>query len=162
MKLLENMEEMGGTIHDAIQYMVNDMFQEELDDDVIDNIVNSLSLSNVLELDTAYTNGDKEAVRELLGNDIQLEYSMGNRADVTSVASTRQSPTRRDTTAAKPAAKPAPSNSNYSGGVQNGVTTVNNNIKTNQPVTDADPEDEVEENNVINLHDRMKHRNGGS
>ena len=35
MKLFEDMAEMGGTINSVIQQMVNDMFQQELDDDEV-------------------------------------------------------------------------------------------------------------------------------
>ena len=91
MKLFEEMDENDETINDAIQRMVNDMFQEELDDDVVDDIINNLSLSDIIELDTAYTNGDKEAVQNILGPLPQLEYSMGGRHP-TSAASARPVP----------------------------------------------------------------------
>ena len=66
MKLFENMEEMGGTIHSAIKQMINELLHDDIDDDQLEDIINTLSLSDVLELDTAYTNGDAETVRVAL------------------------------------------------------------------------------------------------
>ena len=132
MKLTEDMEELGGTIHDAIQKMVNVMFREELDDDQITEIVRSLSLSDVLSLDAAYTKNDKAAVQQILGPLPQLEYNMGG-GGATSSASARPTTAgaAKKTAAAAAPTKDKPA-SNYSGGNQNVApkisnTTINNN-----------------------------------
>ena len=144
MKLFEDMKELGGTINDVIQKMINDMFREELDDDEIMELVSKLSLSDLLALDDAYSNGDKEKVQDILGPLPQMEYSMGGSA--TSAASTR--PAAR--TAAAPQAKKqnttTQSTSNYSGGVQNGVSTTNIDDETpNDPNAVMQDDEPVEE-----------------
>lgn len=132
MKLFEDMEEMGGTINDVIQKMINDMFHEELDDDDITEIVNRLSLSDLLALDDAYSMNDEQAVQDIIGPLSTMEYSMGG-GSATSAASSR--PAAR--TAAAPAAKKqttaTQSTSSYSGGGRN--TTASN---------EPEPEDEEE------------------
>jgi hypothetical protein len=132
MKIFEDMKEMGGTINDVIQKMINDMFHEELDDDDITDIVNKLSLSDLLALDDAYSMNDEQAVQDIIGPLSTMEYSMGG-GSATSAASSR--PAAR--TAAAPAAKKQPtatqSTSSYSGGGRN--TTASN---------EPEPEDEEE------------------
>lgn len=145
MKLFENMEEFGGSITDAIKQMVIDMFQEELDDDQIVEIVKTLGLSDMLELDRAYSAGDRDTIKEILGLDMQLEYSMGGRGDINSAASTRQAPARRDTSSvAKSSSKDSKSNGHYSGGIQNGVSTKNIDHEDDDEMSASD-EEEIEE-----------------
>jgi hypothetical protein len=141
MKLLENMKELGGTIHDAIQQMVNELFREELDDDEISEIVNKLSLSDILSLDAAYTAGNKEQVQDILGPISRIEeYNMGGGGAVSS-ASTRPTTAgaAKKTAAAAPKAAKEPA-SNYSGGNQNVAPKVSNTTVNNM----AD-DDELEE-----------------
>jgi hypothetical protein len=134
MKLFEDMEEMGGTINDVIQNMINTMFEVELDDDDITEIVKKLGLSDLLALDDAYSSGNIEQVQDILGPLPTMEYSMGGGAS-TSAASSR--PAAR--TAAAPVAKKqttaTQSTSSYSGGGRN--TTA-----SNQPQPDPDVEEE--------------------
>jgi len=122
MKLFEDIDELGGSIHDAIQKIVNDLFREELDDDEIDEIVNDLSLSDMLNLDRAYTEKDREAIRDILGPLPQLdEYSMGQGRKATSSAAERPSPSRREPAGSEKksgSGNGVQTNRNYSGGVQ--------------------------------------------
>lgn len=156
MKLFEDMQEMGGSINDAIQQMVNDMFREELDEDQIVEIVGQLSLSDLLELDAAYTKGDKDAVRKILGPLPQLdEYSMGSNRNPTSSAAERPAP--RSAGGQQASKKPGTQNTvntnrNYSGGVQNGVSTTNVDQDIDGDVA-QDDEEQIEENNDVNYND---------
>lgn len=146
MKLFEDMQETGGSIRDVIQTIVNDMFKEELDDDIIDEIVNNLSLSDMIALDTAYSDGNKEAVGDIIGP--VTEYNMGGGRQATSTAAERPAPGRRDAPAAnkKPGTQnTTQTNRNYSGGVQNGVTTQNVDSEDDPEQVMQDPEAPVEE-----------------
>lgn len=126
MKLLENMENLGGSIQTAVQAMIEEMFGKEVDEDQVEEIVSKLKLSDILILDQAYTNDDKEAVADILGREL-VEYSMGRAA--TSAASNRPQPGRAQA-GQQPKKEPGTQNTvqtnrNYSGGVQNGVSTQN-------------------------------------
>lgn len=122
MKLFEDMDEMGGSINDVIQKIVNELFHEELDDDDIEEIVNDLSLSDIINLDNAYTDGDKESIRDILGPLPQLdEYSMGQGRKATSSAASRPAPTRKEPAGGEKksgGSNGVQTNRNYSGGVQ--------------------------------------------
>lgn len=165
MKLFEDMKEMGGTIHDAIQKMVNEMFREELDDDQIDEIVNRLSLSDLLELDSAYTDGDKERVQDILGPLPQLEYSMGTNRHPTSNAANRPAP--RAAQGQQPQKKPGTQNTvntnrNYNAGAQNAVTTQNvDNEDPDAMVQDEEPVEEgVDDNHYKKFFARVAREMG--
>jgi hypothetical protein len=106
MKLFEDMKELGGTVHDAIQHMVKNMFREELDDEQIVEIIDKLSLSDILALDSAYSEGDKETVQNILGPLPQLEYNMGGGRQASSNASSRPTTSGADNKAATQAATP--------------------------------------------------------
>jgi hypothetical protein len=138
MKLFENLEDMGGSIQTVIQQIVEELFNEEIDDDVAKEIANRLSLSELLALDIAYTNGDKDEVKNILGDDIQLEYSMGMAHQVTSSASSRPAPSHKDVqTNAKQAGDSEQANNSYSGSVQSGVTTANSSDSDEEDSPDA-------------------------
>jgi hypothetical protein len=118
--------------------MVNDMFREELDDDVIEEIANNLSLSDLLALDKAYTIGDKETVRSIIGPLPQLEYSMGVGRQPASAASNRPAP--RAPVGQQQKKEPGTQNTvqtnrNYNSGAQNAVTTqkIDTTAKSNDP-----------------------------
>lgn len=158
MKLFEEME--GGSIKDAIQKMVNDMFREELDDDQIEEIVNDLSLSDLLALDKAYTDGDKETVSRILGPLPQLEYSMGVNRQPTSAASNRPAPGRAQQ-GQQQKKEPGTQNTvqtirNYSSGAQNAVTTQNidNEDDPDQVMQDPEPIEESDEQLYLDLANR--------
>jgi len=151
MKLFEALDDNGGNIRDVIQQIVNDMFKEELDDDIIDEIVNNLSLSDMIALDTAYSSRNKEQVGDILGPLPQLEYSMGGGRKADSQAASRPAPGRRDAPAAnkKPGTQNlTQTNRNYSGGVQNGVTTQNVDSEDDPDQTMQDPELQAEEGGI--------------
>lgn len=158
MKLFEEME--GGSIKDAIQKMVNDMFREELDDDQIEEIVNSLSLSDLLALDKAYSDGDKEAVSRILGPLPQLEYSMGVGRQPTSQASNRPAPGRvqqgQQQKKEPGTQNTVQTNRNYSSGAQNAVTTQNidNEDDPDQVMQDQEPIEESDEQLYLDLANR--------
>jgi hypothetical protein len=173
MKLLEDMQDMGGSIHAAIQKMINDMFHEELDDDVIDDIVSNLSLSDLLALDKAYTNGDKETVRDVIGPLPQLEYSMGvsrpqpTFTKPTSAASARPAPNAAAGQQKKTGAgtvNTVQTNRNYNSGAQNAVTTqkidTQNPDDPNAPPQDDEELKEVKETNVVDMVEWLKRRAG--
>lgn len=154
MKLFEDMQEMGGSINDVVQKIINDMFQEELDDDQVEEIVNKLGLSDMLELDTAYTNGDKEKVADILGPLPQFEYSMGTNRNPTSSAAERPAPRAGGGQQARK--KPGTQNTvntnrNYSGGVQNGVSTTNVDQDGNvdQEVSDEEQVEEAKKGSFV-------------
>lgn len=145
MKLLENMEELGGSIHEAIKQMVIELFNKELDDEVVDRITSGLGLSDMIALDAAYTNGDRATVKSILGTDIQLEYSMGGRGDIQSAASTRQAPAKKAPPQKAQAAGNDRDTSNYSTGVSGKEDPQDINVTVNQ-----NDEEELEE--VSNKH----------
>jgi hypothetical protein len=146
MKLLEDIKELGDDIHAAIHAMIAEMFREDLDEDVIDEIVNNLGLTDLLALDRAYTEGDQEAVRKIIGPLPQLEYSMGRQAS--SMASNRPKPGRVEKPQAKDKEAPAndvtQTNRNYNQGAANAVTTQNIDDEDPDAVM-QDPEEPVEE-----------------
>lgn len=146
MKIFEDMKEMGRTINDVIQKMINDVFNEELDDDQVKEIVSKLSLSDILSLDNAYTAGDNEAIQDILGPLPTMEYSMGGNHPTASAASSR--PTVQPAGGAAANKKPGAQNTtqtnrSYSGGVQNGVITKN--IDNEDDPEQVDPEEPIEE-----------------
>jgi hypothetical protein len=149
MKLLEDIKELGDDIHAAIHAMIAEMFREDLDEDVIDEIVNNLGLTDLLALDRAYTEGDQEAVRKIIGPLPQLEYSMGRQAS--SMASNRPKPGRVEKPQAKDKEAPAndvtQTNRNYNQGAANAVTTQNIDDEDPDAVM-QDPEEPVEEAGV--------------
>ena len=138
MKLFEEMEKMGGDINDVIQKMINDMFHEELDDDDITDIVNRLSLSDLLALDDAYSMNDVDAVQDIIGPLPTMEYSMGGY----SASSASNRPAARTAAAPVPAAKKqtttTQSTSSYSGGGRQ--TTAGN---APEPELEEEPIDEA-------------------
>lgn len=141
MKLLENIEELGNSMHDAIRNLADEMFGRELSSEEVGDIVSNLKLSDILVLDTAYTQGDKDKVAKIFGFELN-EYSMGRSA--TSAASERPKPGRREApqaAAKEPAAKnTTQTNRNYSGGAQNAVTTKNIDSEDNPDAVMQDPE----------------------
>jgi hypothetical protein len=143
MKLFEDMKELGGSIHDAIQQMVKNMFRAELDEEQIVEIIDKLSLSDILALDTAYSAGNKEAVQNILGPLPQLEYNMGGGRQASSQASSRPA-TAGATKKAAAAAAPAKTStsSTYSGGNQNVAPVV---AAPNKPTPIQPDEEELEE-----------------
>lgn len=135
MKLFEDMKELGGTIHDAVQQMVKTMFRAELDEEQIAEIIDQLSLSDILALDTAYSANNKEAVQNILGPLPQMEYNMGNGRQATSTASARPTTSgAAKNTAAKSAPAAATTSSAYSGGNQTADTTQSTYSGGNQKV----------------------------
>jgi|SRR6056297_143904 len=146
MKLLEDIKDLGDDVHAAIHAMIVEMFREDLDEDVIDEIVSNLGLSDLLALDRAYTEGDQEAVRKIIGPLPQLEYSMGRQAS--SMASNRPQPGRVEKPQAKDKEAPAKdvtqTNRNYNQGAANAVTTQNIDDEDPDAVM-QDPEEPVEE-----------------
>jgi HAMP domain-containing protein len=146
MKLLEDIKELGDDIHAAIHAMIAEMFREDLDEDVIDEIVSNLGLTDLLALDRAYTEGDQEAVRKIIGPLPQLEYSMGRQAS--SMASNRPKPGRVEKPQAKDKEAPAndvtQTNRNYNQGAANAVTTQNIDDEDPDAVM-QDPQEPIEE-----------------
>jgi hypothetical protein len=140
MKLFEDLEEMGGTIRDAVKKIISDVYQQEPKDDALDEIVNGLSLSDLLELDRAYTAQDAEKIKSVLGPMPQMEYSMGAGRQATSQASSRPLP--RTAQGQQPTAKPGTQNTvqtnrSYSSGAQNAVTSKK--VDVNNPANPNDP-----------------------
>lgn len=110
MKLTENLEKYGHSMHLALKAILKDLFDISISDQEARRVVDKLSLSDVLHLDSALQNQDEELVRSILGDTVQLEYSLPGRASISSVASTRQSPTMRPistTNGTKPNSQPA-------------------------------------------------------
>ena len=138
MKLFEKISTEGISISQAIKDMVQDMFNQEIDDETAAGMAEKLSLSDIIALDSSYTNWQKDEVLDIIGPIPQMEYNMGPGSQATSSASSR--PAAR--TAAAPQAKKqnttTQSSSNYSGGVQNGVSTTN---IDNEDDPDAMPQD---------------------
>lgn len=147
MKLLENISELGDSVHDAIAAMIKEMFNEALEEAEIAEIVNSLKLSDILMLDQAYTNNDKEAVSKILGNDL-VEYSIGQGRQTTSSAAERPQVTKRTTPSAAPTDNNKSNSSNYSGGVQSGVTTQHTDNADNT-TPDVSDDEEIEEEETL-------------
>lgn len=148
MKLFEDLAEMGGTIRDAVQKIIKDVYKQEPDDSKLDEIVSSLSLSDLLELDRAYTAKDAEKIKAVIGPMPQMEYSMGGGRQATSQASNRPAPNQPQGQKAK--VEPGTQNTvqtnrNYSSGAQNAVTTKK--VDVNDPNAQIDPtkEEPVEE-----------------
>jgi hypothetical protein len=129
MKLFEDMQELGDSVTEALRKMIVNMFGVEVSESEIAEVTEKLKISDLLILDQAYTNNDKNAAARILGKDIQLEYSMGGRGDVNSSATTRPAPTRRGTSTNtggdEKGGNGTQATRNYSGGVQNGVATKN-------------------------------------
>jgi hypothetical protein len=131
------------------------MFSEELDDEQIVEIIDKLSLSDILALDTAYSAGNKEAVQNILGPLPQLEYNMGGGRQATSNAASRPTTSgavKKADAQAAPASDEAPSTysrgsqpaatpSKYSGGNQNVAPVV---AAPNEP-EEEELEEEVDE-----------------
>ncbi|NJS14174.1 MAG: hypothetical protein HC788_05575 [Sphingopyxis sp.] len=146
MKLFEDLEDMGGTIRDAVKKIIADVYKQEIKDDALDEIVNNLSLSDLLELDRAYTAQDMEKIKGVLGPMPQMEYSMGGGRQATSQASNRPLP--RTAQGQQPQKEPGTQNTvqtnrSYSSGAQNAVTSkkvdINNPVNPNDPNAKLDP-----------------------
>jgi hypothetical protein len=143
MKLFEDLGELGGTIRDAVQKIIKDVYKQELGDSELDEIVNNLSLSDLLELDRAYTTQDVEKIKGVIGPLSQMEYSMGGGRQATSQASNRPAPTQPQGQQKK--VEPGTQNTvqtnrNYSSGAQNAVTTKK--LDVNDPNAQMDPTEE--------------------
>ena len=141
MKLLESIEETGGSIQDAITTMVADMFQVELDEAQVLEIVSNISLSDLLALDKAYTDGDHDTAQNILGPLPQLEYSMGGGSS-SSAASNRPNP-KTDYRAAGRGADASPVQqkpNNYSTGAQGASRQPPEGANVVINVADQDPE----------------------
>jgi len=95
MKLTENLDKYGHSMHLALQSIVKELFDIDMTTAEAQAVVNKMSLSDVLQLDTALENNDEAAVRRILDMEIQLEYSLPGRAAIKSVAGSRISPTMR-------------------------------------------------------------------
>ena len=143
MKLFEDLSELGGTIRDAVQKIIKDVYKQELGDSELDEIVNNLSLSDLLELDRAYTTQDVEKIKGVIGPLAQMEYSMGGGRQATSQASNRPAPRQPQGQQSK--VEPGTQNTvqtnrNYSSGAQNAVTTKK--LDVNDPNAQMDPTEE--------------------
>ena len=175
MKLFEDLPGKG-TIQDAIKNMVNKLFNVELDDDKVDKMSHNISLSDLLALDTAYSNDDVKSVQDILGPLPQLEYNMGASNQTTSAASSRPTPARRNATNVQQPNNNNSSSSNqkYSSGVQNGVTSVHlpkddndSNDNNDDDGSDTDKnsnnqsdDNKMNENNKMQMIRWLKHRAG--
>jgi hypothetical protein len=175
MRLFEEFEQANNSMTAAIKKMIKDIFDVELDDEKVEQIVNDLKLSELLVLDAAYTNRDKSKISRVLKLDNLQEYSMGHQS--TSAASTRPTWNRRNQGASsgQPTANAGNQNDqnatgrkasvagqttrNYSTGVQNGVST--NNIDYEDDVDPDDPtqDDEVKEN-VVDMMQWLRQKAG--
>lgn len=161
MKLIENIERLGNSMESAIKNMVEEMFGRELSNEEVGEIVNSLKLSDILVLDTAYTQSDKERVASILGIDELTEYSMG-RGKASSQAASRPAPARRPA-GQQPQKEPGTQNTtqtnrNYSGGAQNAVTTPNIDNEDDPDAVMQDPE--AVEENVIDMVEWLQRKAG--
>jgi len=150
MKLFENMEEMGATIHEILQHIINDIYKDDVDDDVLDELVNNLSLSDLLDIDSAYEANNKSEIKIILDPLLKLdEYSMGGGRQATSAASKRPQPgngqTAQKQTKSSNAQTTQPA-SNYSGGVQNGVSTTNIDNEDEPEMKQEEPIEETQSN----------------
>lgn len=160
MKLIENIERLGNSMHDAIKNLADEMLGRELSNEEVGDIVDQLKLSDLLILDSAYTAGDKDKVSKILGLEELAEYSMGRNA--TSAAAERPKPGRREApqkAATDPAAKnTTQTNRNYSGGAQNAVTTKN--INDDDPDAVMQDPEAVEESNVVDMVEWLQSKAG--
>ena len=66
MKLFEVLKKFDGSIHEVVRMIISEFFHQELDEMAIEEIVTSMSLSDILELDQAYTNRDVIKLADLL------------------------------------------------------------------------------------------------
>jgi len=167
MKLFENVEGFDGSITDAIIKIAEEMFDQDLSETQASEIVGELKLSDILLLDAAYDNDDKETVAKLLGLEVDKldEYSMGSQS--TSAASNRPAPGRRDApetsgTDNNGSSSSTKTNRTYSGNNRPAVTT-NNIVGDSDDEASSDEvmqDDTVNETNVIRLHEWLQHKAG--
>ena len=149
------MDENNSTIHAAIQNMIEEMFGVKLDDSKIDEIADTISLSDVIALDTAFEQGDSEAVHSIIGPLPQLEYNMGGSGPVTSAASSRPTTAgaaKRTSAQSTADDTSASTTGKYSGG-QNGVNRPT-------PAEVDEPEDLEESADIIAMTAWLKRRAG--
>jgi hypothetical protein len=171
MKLFEDLEEMGGTISDAISKIIKEVYGQTISDGQLEQIVSGLSLRNLLDLDQAYTNQDISAIKDIIGPLPQMEYSMGvsGRESQASSRPAVTTATKSQSQTATGKNDDGPGNGSYSTGSQNAVTTqkinvtgVNHNDTENQQ--DGQEEDEpIKESdsiNVVNMIDWLQRRAG--
>ena len=91
MRLLEGLEKYGHQMHLALSAMMKDMFNMEMSDDKAREIIDTLALSDMLQLDTAIDDNDSATIMDMLGKYMDVnEYSLpGRGGNLSSQASTR-------------------------------------------------------------------------
>lgn len=94
MKLFETAKENNTDIAEAISKLLQDYFSIEISAEEIRDKSENMSLSDILELDTAITNKDKQRIEELLKSELQLEYKMPNSGQKVSDASNNPKPSK--------------------------------------------------------------------
>ena len=159
--LFENIERLGNSIDAAIKNLAKEMLGRELDDEQVAEIVDELKLSDLLVLDTAYNNGDKDKVAQMLGLSELSEYSMGRNA--TSAAASRPKPGRREAPQAandQPASgNTTQTNRNYSGGASNKTAPAPVAGNSSQTQDQEQGEEELEEN-VVDMVEWLQRKAG--
>ena len=98
MKLFEKVKSENTDIPSAISSLLKTQFSIDISSEQIKKAVENMSLSDMLEIDTAITNNDLDELKELLdGENVQLEYEMPNRTNLQSSASNNPKPASKTT-----------------------------------------------------------------
>lgn len=155
MKLYESTK--SSSVREAIREMVAEIFHTEISDETLEALVAKLSISDFIALDNAWDQGDADTIKNIMQPEMQLEYSMGGRGDINSVAQSRSAPGKRPAPEKTQSTKrpTGAANPNYSG---NGVKDDEaDDINVNVSIDD---EEELEESNVIDFKAELQRRAG--
>jgi hypothetical protein len=98
MKLFEAAKRDKTDIPTAMSKLLDKYFSISIGPDDIRNSVKNMSLTDMIELDNAISSKNVEMIEELLKGKLTLEYTMPNRGDLTSKASSTPKPSKVQTT----------------------------------------------------------------
>lgn len=94
MKLFESLADYDEDITTALREILSKDFNMDIDEKTLKSAVSRMSLSDILEIDTAIENGDKPAIEEILNKYSPAEYAIPGRTNITSAASKRAEPAK--------------------------------------------------------------------
>jgi len=102
MKLFEKIKEDGSTISVSMSKLLDGYFGIQISPEEIKERMSDMSLSDVIEIDNAISNKNIDRIEELLRGEIQLEYKMPGRGELTSDASNTPKPSKNAPTPKEP------------------------------------------------------------
>lgn len=89
MNIFEKSEEENKSLIDSIHEVLTDRLNIDIDKDDLSEFINDMGLADYIELDNALDNKNIDYIKELLGKENVVEYSIQGRKNLQSTAASR-------------------------------------------------------------------------